>query len=288
MKRLIVNADDFGLTAGVNRGIVEGHQRGIVTSATLMANGAAFEEAVGLAQENPNLGVGCHLVLVGGNCVAGRSEIPLIADAEGKLPADLPRLLAKLALGKKIVPLVAAEFRAQVAKIRNAGIVPTHLDTHKHTHCHPRVMEALAKVAEEFGIRCVRKPFEDVVDSLGPTGGRRSPKLTQRIAALAARGGKRSFDRFVQQHKLRTPGRFYGVSMTGRLCPSAVLAILEGMGEGTSELMCHPGYSDGELNNSGTRLRSEREGELRALVDEEVRNAIPRLSIQPVSYRDLG
>jgi predicted glycoside hydrolase/deacetylase ChbG (UPF0249 family) len=225
MKWLIVNADDFGLTAGVNRGIVDCHQRGIATSATLMANGAAFEGAVELGRRNPKLGVGCHLVLVGGNCVARRSEIPLLADADGKLPPDLPRLVARLSRGKKIVPQITAEFRAQVEKIRDAGIEPTHLDTHKHTHCHPRVMEALAQVAEEFGIRCVRKPFEDVADSLGLAGdgGPRSLLLKQRLAALAARGGKRFFDRLVRQHKLTTPGRFYGVSLTGRLSPAAIL-----------------------------------------------------------------
>lgn len=288
MKRLIVNADDFGLTAGVNRGIIEGHQRGIVTSATLMANGAAFEEAAGLARENPKLGVGCHLVLVGGHCVAQRNEIPLLADSEGKLPPDLPRLVAKLTGGKKMAPQLAAEFRAQVEKIREAGIEPTHLDTHKHTHCHPRVMEALAEVAEEFGVRWVRKPFEDVADSLGSAGSLRDLRLKQRLEALAARGGKRAFDRLVRQHKLMTPVRFYGVSLTGRLSPAAVLTILEEVGEGTSELMCHPGYSDEDLKDTGTRLRGEREAELQALVDTEVRNAIPRLGIQLVSYRGPG
>jgi chitin disaccharide deacetylase len=287
MKRLIVNADDFGLTAGVNRGIVEGHRRGIVTSATLMANGAAFEEAADLARENPRMGVGCHLVLVGGICVARRSDIPLLTDSDGNLPADLPRLVANLAVGKKIVPQLAAEFRAQVARILGAGIAPTHLDTHKHTHCHPRVMEALAEVAGEFGIRCVRKPFEEVADSLGLAQSHHGLPFKQRLVALAARGGKPAFDRLVRRHELRTPMRFYGVSLTGRLCPAAVLAMAEKLGEGTSELMCHPGYSDGELKDTGTRLREERELELQALVDAEVRNAIPRLGIQLVSYREL-
>jgi hopanoid biosynthesis associated protein HpnK len=287
MKRLIVNADDFGLTDGVNRGIAEGFRRGILTSATLMANGGAFAGAVAAANANPELGVGCHLVLIGGRAVADRRKIPLLADSEGRLPTDLPRLVAKLARGKEAGRQVREEFRAQVEKVRSAGIEPTHLDSHKHTHCHPRVMEALGQVAEESGILRVRRPFEQVADSLSRVQGSGAVLWKQRMAALASHGGRLAFERAVKKYRLKAPVRFYGVTLTGRLNPEAIRGILEGLPDGTSELMCHPGYPGPDLTATGTRLREERSQELKALLDPGVKEAVKQLGIRLVSYREL-
>src|SRR6185369_7512814 len=126
MKRLIVNADDFGFTRGVNAGILRAFQNGILTSATLMANGDAFDEAVEMALANPGLGVGCHLVAVGGRPVAPPAEIASLVDADGMLPRTLTGLLKLLMRGQVRVEHVEREFRAQVERLREAGITPTH------------------------------------------------------------------------------------------------------------------------------------------------------------------
>src|ERR1700693_4722480 len=146
-KQLIVNADDFGFTPDVNEGIVESHRRGILTATTLMANGAAFDDAVRLARETPSLDIGCHLVLIGGrSLLTGRAY-----------PLTVPRLMA--AVARREIRAYE-ELKAQVWHILGAGIKPTHLDTHKHTHLAPPVLEAVARIAEEFGIRWVRRPFD--------------------------------------------------------------------------------------------------------------------------------
>ena len=165
MKELILNADDFGLTEGVNDGIIRAHREGVLTSTTLMANGLAFDHAVECARANPNLGVGCHLVLAGGVPVAPPEEIPSLVDGSGRMPRSLPAFVVRVSVGAVRAKDMEREFRAQIGKIRSAGIEPTHLDTHKHTHAHPRVMEVLAQVAQDLGITRVRKPAEYLHDS---------------------------------------------------------------------------------------------------------------------------
>lgn len=146
-KRLVVNADDFGFTPDVNEGIIEAHVRGILTATTLMANGAAFDDAVRRAQDAPALDIGCHLVLIGGASLLTGKPLP-------ETPA---RLVSLLAAGRI---RVYEELRAQVERILEAGIRPTHLDTHKHTHLAPPVLDAVTRLGEEFHIRWIRRPFD--------------------------------------------------------------------------------------------------------------------------------
>ncbi|MEO7651331.1 MAG: ChbG/HpnK family deacetylase, partial [Bryobacteraceae bacterium] len=147
-KRLVVNADDFGFTPDVNEGIVEAHQKGVLSATTLMANGDAFDDAVRLAAAVPSLDVGCHLVLIGGN-----SLLPPFRP----LPASVSELLTAI-VSRQI--RIYEEFAAQVRKIVAAGIVPTHIDTHKHTHLAPPVLNAVAAIAQDFDIPWVRRPFD--------------------------------------------------------------------------------------------------------------------------------
>ena len=145
VRKLVVNADDFGFTRDVNQGIVEAHRHGILMATTLMAAGAfeepAFDDAVRLARENPKLDIGCHLVLVGAP----------------PFPLSVAQLVQALAL-KRI--RIYDELAAQVRRIVDAGLRPTHLDTHKHTHLLPPVLDAVARLSEEFGIPWVRRPFD--------------------------------------------------------------------------------------------------------------------------------
>ena len=173
----MINADDFGFTPDVNEGIVEAHRHGILTATTMMANGEAFDDALRLARETPSLDIGAHLALVSGRSVlTGRP-----------LPAGVPQLLAALAR-RQIRPY--EELRAQVARLVDAGLRPTHLDTHKHTHLAPPVLDAVARIGEEFGIRWVRRP--SISRCAGCRRPRRSALRAARWACCAA-GSNGSF-----------------------------------------------------------------------------------------------
>src|SRR5262245_14279521 len=186
MTRLIINGDDFGFTRSTNAGILRGQREGILTSTTIMANGAAFDEAVQIALANPSLGVGCQVAVVDGHPISPPADIPSLLGSDGRLPGSVMELAFKI--GRVIrVRDIEREISAQVQRVVNSGINPTHLDTHKHSHLHPKVLEALLRVAADFGIRRIRKPFEIVTPSVwGPAArARRALHLKQWAASLA-------------------------------------------------------------------------------------------------------
>jgi len=287
MKRLIVNADDFGYTRGVNAGIVRGFREGIVTSTTIMANGGAFEDAIKCAQANPKLGVGCHLVLIGGKCVAPSKQVSSLVDSEGCLPQSLPSLLSKLSTGSVRPEAIEAELRAQVGRVVAAGLRPTHFDSHKHTHAHPRVMEVVVRVAEAFKVTRIRKPFEDSKSLLWPAYRSGASSWKQRATALIAGINASRFRQLASSHGIRTPDHFMGVAATGRLNREVILAMIGAMRDGVTELMCHPGEYDEELEKSSTRLKRERETELKGLTDPGVRGAVSEHHVHLMTFQEL-
>jgi hopanoid biosynthesis associated protein HpnK len=286
MKRLILNADDFGMTRGINEGIVRAHQEGILTSTTLMATGAAFDDAVAKVKVTPTLGVGCHVVLVGSVAVTPREKIPSLADATGQLPKSLPTLVAKVTSGAVRIQEIELEIRAQIEKIRSAGIEPTHLDTHKHTHAHPRVMHALGRVARELKIHCVRKPVESLWDSWNSSQ-RASRSFSQLAAAAAVRAISVTFDSIAHQYGLRSPDYFLGLSATGQLSTETLSRLIERSRVGTTEIMLHPGVPDAELRSTGDRLQEHRQRELEALLSAGSKLAVAKHGIDLITYREL-
>ncbi len=287
MKQLILNADDFGMTRGVNEGIIRAHRDGVLTSATLMANGAEFDDAVSRAKSNPKLGVGCHLVLVGGPAIAPREKISSLADANGNLPESLAGLVARLSSGFIRMKAIERELRAQIEKIRSAGIEPTHLDTHKHTHAHPKVMEAVGRVAKELGITRIRKPMENLRDSWETTRHENPGRTKELIAAAAARAVTPWFQAIARKYGLLSPDHFLGLAMTGGLGPAALRRMIDTLSDGSTEIMLHPGICDTDLANSGSRLQDQRETELQGLLDPGVRSALTERDIRLISYREL-
>jgi hopanoid biosynthesis associated protein HpnK len=283
MKQLILNADDFGLTQGVNQGIIRAHREGILTSTTLMATAPAFEDACALARANPGMGVGCHLVLVGGNSVSPAREISSLADGDGRLPDSLTVFAAKVSLGQIRRAEIERELRAQIEKIRGAGIEPSHVDTHKHTHAHPVVMDVLGRVAQDCGIKRVRKPVENLADSWAGAG-----LCKQMVAAITVRVLARRFLEISSAYGLRSPGHFLGLAMTGQLGPAALRRLIETLPEGTIEIMVHPGVCDAELVRSGSRLQRQRELELAGLLDADVKRTVVKEGIQLISYCGLN
>ena len=175
---LVVNADDFGFTRDVNAGIVEAHRNGILTATTLMATGDAFDDAVRLAKETPSLDIGCHLVLVG---------------APG-FPLTIPQLVRAVALGRI---RIYDELVQQVRRIVDAGLSPTHLDTHKHTHLLPPVLEAVARISEEFRIPWVRRPFDFPLQPGGVGWKNTADAADERAFPLRAHASSLPFDGLV-------------------------------------------------------------------------------------------
>jgi predicted glycoside hydrolase/deacetylase ChbG (UPF0249 family) len=268
-KQLVVNADDFGFTPDVNRGIVDAHRGGILTATTLMANGSAFDDAVALARETPDLDIGCHLVLIGDrSLVSGRP-----------FPATVAQLLAALAR-REIRPY--EELAAQVRRILDAGIRPTHLDTHKHTHLAPPVLDAVARLGEEFGIRWVRRPFDFPLNALRGAVPRLKRATSSALGLL-----RRRFHRVLTRHGCRTTDHFAGFQITGRFRTAELVELLGYLPGGSTEFMCHPGYCGETLRTARTRLKESRERELQALTALETRAAIERHGIELVGYGRL-
>jgi predicted glycoside hydrolase/deacetylase ChbG (UPF0249 family) len=262
--RLIVNADDFGLTSGVNRAILELHQAGVLTSATLMARAVATDEAIGMAKATPTLGVGCHVVLVDGDPMQPAGRLPTLADqSTGRLHPKLGAFLKRALTGKINESEIEAEARAQIQSLQSRGVGLTHIDTHKHTHMFPRVLRPVLRAARSCGIRAVRNPFEPAW-SVAATPG---TPLMRRMQVRLLRMLESSFQRIVAGEGFTTTGGSLGVLATGTLDQRAIASLLSAVPTaGIYELVTHPGYNDGDLARANTRLLSSRETERQALL----------------------
>lgn len=292
MRRLIVNADDFGLTAGVNRAIAEGYTRGIITSTTLMANSAAFDDAVRVADEltppakRVPLSVGCHVVLADGEPLSAPGTIPsLLADGR-EFRRGVGELGLAAQLGRISEREIETEAEAQFAKLRSAGVEISHFDAHKHSHLFPAILRPLLRAAKAAGIRAVRNPFEPA--SPLPLAIVKRFGLWKRYAQVALlRSFRKSFLQAVRDSGLKTTEGSLGVVVTGDLNEELLRAILESMPEGTWELVCHPGYSDADLATVRTRLRASRETELSALTSPRIQSLLAERGIQLISFSEL-
>jgi chitin disaccharide deacetylase len=261
-RRLVVNADDFGLTPGVDEGILAAFHNGIVRSTSIMANGAAFEHAVNLAQRHPGLDVGCHLVLTGGESVSRPGTA---------LPKSLAALLCACAKNESL-----AEMAAQVEKVLGRGIRPTHLDTHRSVHLFPPVMKDVARTAADYGIRWVRLPFDFGWQDRAIRLREQAPRLLRpSLKRILAAGGCRTTDNFT------------GLYMMARFSADSLESLFRMLPSGTTEFMCHPGFCTDELRSAPTHLQESRQRELEALTCPRVLTAIEREQIELVSYRDL-
>jgi len=285
VRRLIVNADDFGLTAGVNRAIVEGNRDGVVTSATLMANAQASAAAIDLARKQPSLKTGCHVVLIDGVPLA--ANLPSLTKGGTRFRSSLKQF-AMAAVRKQIAPEeIEREVDAQIRKIQSSGIAVTHVDSHKHTHMFPHVLRPLLRAARACGIRAVRNPFEPMCS--WPSGMVLStPGLWLRSAGVMAfEMFAAEFRRAIKEQGISSTDGTVGIAVTGLLDQQKLVRILEALPEGTWELVCHPGYSDADLQAAGTRLTQSREIELAALTSEATKEALARREIKLISYADL-
>jgi predicted glycoside hydrolase/deacetylase ChbG (UPF0249 family) len=290
VKQLIVNADDFGLTENVNRGILDAHRKGIVTSTTLLANGMAFDSAVASGKRCHRLGIGVHLNLTEGKPVAEANEISTLVDPGGRLHMVPARLWAGIAAGLVSMPDIEVELRAQIMKVFRAGITPTHLDGHKHVHVLPGVSDVVIRLANEFRIPAVRCPLERNAHAVRPPqnrGGSRIATLKQNLVGRAVSSLAGSFKQKLGRVGLLSPDNFCGIRQTGFLDASAIRQVLGELLHGVSELMCHPGYRDNTLERTKTRLLTQREIEIQALTAASVTTLIASGGIQLWNYKDF-
>ena len=288
VRRLIVNADDFGLSSGVNRAVAQAHDRGILTSATLMANGQAAPEAMQIASCRPGMSVGCHVQLVDGTPLSSSLEINTLVDPVGNFSTGFSRF-AFAALRGKIDPVqVELEATAQMRKLAAAGIKLSHFDTHKHVHILPSVLRPILRAAQACGIGAVRNPFTPAAAlASGPCLLR--PRLWTRysgVRILNALSG--AFKQAVADAGLVTTDGTLGIVTTGALDEDLWAAIARSIPPGTWEFVCHPGYNDADLARIRTRLRESRARELQILTSAAAREVLNDHHVDLISYRDLA
>ena len=278
MGRLILNADDFGLTAGVNRAVAELHRAGALTSATLMARADATDEAIAIARATPTLGVGCHVVLVDGEPVLPAQALPMLVDqCTGRFQPTSGAFVQRLFTGRIRSAEIEAETAAQIALLQSRGVALTHIDTHKHVHLFPAVLRPVLRAARAAGIRAVRNPFE-------PAWSRRAtphaPWLRRAEVSLL-RLWEPAFRRIVAEEGFTTTDGALGVLATGTLDAATLAALLSNLPAGTWELVTHPGYNDTDLAQAHTRLLASREIERLALSAIDV-------NMELISFSRLG
>jgi len=263
MKRLIVNADDFGLTPGINQAVMRAHREGILTSATLMAGGLAWQEAVAMAAKTPTLGVGVHLTLTALKPVLPPERVPSLVDAAGNFRRQFWRVLV---WNKKEVE---AEWRAQIQRLLEAGLEPTHLDSHHHIHLWPPLLTIACRLAREFGIPAVR--------AISPASFRLMP-----VSGMQRRIAARSWRR-AEKCPLGKPDTVTALETFGDT--QSIAGYLHELGPGIHELFAHPGSpGDGQLAAISS-LTAKRVAETELLSSDFFKTAINMAGIVPVSYK---
>jgi len=277
--RLVVNADDFGMTAEISRGIVRAHREGIVTSTSLLGNCADLDATRALLATAPELGVGVHLALIGGRPVLDAATLPSLTDATGAgtFLARSSDFVARWMKNQIDAREVEREFDAQIERARSAGVTPDHLDTHHHLGFLPAIGQAMESAARRHGIPGIRTMFEKPTLSwvADPARGLEAGLLTG-LGWLARR----------RMGMLRHGPQSWGFVESGRLDEVRILEIIGRLGPGAHELICHPAESDLPARDAGGRTYLGAE-ELAALCSDRVRGALTRRGINLCRWKDL-
>jgi len=278
---LIVNADDFGWTEGINDGIIEAHRSGILTSATLLANARATVHATHLARSNPSLSVGVHLSYNLGEPLLEWSELNTLYERDGRPRFSLPSLWLNAMLRPKVRRQLERHFRSQIEQVARLGIEITHLDTHKHVHFWPSVFEIVARLAAEYKIPAVRLVREDPMD-FGPTAAK-----TRTVLAFLYWTSLVNLYK-VARYNLHCPDRFVGIIQPGHWTRHSFMDVARALKPGVTEIMTHPGHPDG-LENEPTRLVESRRDELKMLTHPVVKEFFLQcqLKVKLIGYREL-
>ena len=280
-KRIIINADDFGLSDGVNEAVAQAHTEGVLTSATIMVNMPAANKAVKIVRQLPRLGVGVHLNLTEGRPVSQSTGINLLLNGDGQF-AYSPAILSLFSLGGyKIRKAIQAELEAQIQWVIDNGIKPTHLDSHKHIHTFPAMFSIVCQLARRFGIRAIRWLFEpkELLRIPWPLTSIDGKKIAQKVRIMA------QINRLQNREFLKTDA-ILGIAHTGKIDVNFLKAVTLYNQAATAEVMTHPGYAEG-LNANKTRLLHQRKVELDALCSERTKEYFKEAGIKLVHYGQL-
>lgn len=266
LRHLVVNADDLGLTAGVNDGIFDAHHLGILTSASVMANAPATDDAIRRARSHESLGIGVHLTLVDGVPLLPPRHVPSLVTGDGRFRHSWKPFIAACLQGRVSLAEVERELAAQIDFVRQSRIHPTHLDAHKHVHAYPPIFAIVVRLAVRFGIPVVRVPYERA--SLHGLA-----RSTQAWLNAAMWPWARLNRRTAASLGVRTP-HLIGRVQTGTLDAPSLHTLLRQSAAGVTELMVHPGYPDEALRRTGTRLLASRLEEVALLCRADVRGLL--------------
>ncbi|PYY17569.1 MAG: hypothetical protein DMG60_11215 [Acidobacteria bacterium] len=291
MRRLIINADDFGMTAGVNRAIVEAHHAGLITSASVMANEPATNDAISIASRTPSLRTGCHIVLVDGRPLSKPEAVLTLVGSRNGSGASFRRGISQLAIASFAGQVRAADVRseaaAQISSLQAGGLALSHVDCHMHSHILPPVLRAVLQAAYDHGVKAVRNPFEPAwsVAATHKNSSLRSWSRSTQVTVL--RSLQPQFCSAVKQHGMKTSDGTIGIAATGLLDRELLTRLVEAMPEGTWELVSHPGYKDRALIEASTELKQSRVVELELLTSSETVDLLHKRDIQLINYSDL-
>ena len=282
MKKVIINADDFGLSKGVNEGIILAHQKGILTSTTLMANMPGFEHAVELAKQNGELGVGVHLNIVRGRPITPAKKVSSLLNKEKNFFANILFILRKLWSKKINQQEIELEFRAQIEKILRHDIRISHFDSEKHIHCLPSLLKIVLKLGKEYNIKRIRYFNEYCLSSL----------LFQSAKSFFVSVSCLSMRQKIKENGFLIPERSYGVCKSGRMTSKTIKKILCNLKDGVAEVMVHPGFVTRELMDLEKEIGSfyinkYREKELKGLLDKDLKQIIKDKDIRLISFHQL-
>ncbi len=277
-RRVIINADDYGMSPGISEGILRGHRHGIVTSTTVMINMPAAAEAVRRLREYPALGVGVHLNAAQGPPVSQAGGA--LAGDDGEMEWATPKLVRRCMLRPGLLRAIAEEFEAQLCLALDLGVRPTHLDSHRHLHAFTPVFRSVVRLAARYDIPFVRWPYERLRGTGWPEPaerGRRTRWLLNRFSRVNARLARRAHP---------TLGT-WGIAHTGQIDAAWLIRAAVALPPGVTEVMTHPGLAD-DLGEHLTRLTMSRRRELDALCDPDVRRAFDLNHVERIHYGHLA
>lgn len=281
MKKLIINADDFGRHISINRAIIHGHVSGCITSASLMPGGSAFQDAVDKAIEHPQLGIGVHLTLIGEKPVMNPTEIPSLVDDKGYLLKEYPQFLARFLQGKIDLSEVRAEFIAQMDKVYASGVRITHIDSHQHLHVLPGIIDIVLDIAEQYHVKALRIPDAP----LGFTGG-----YSYSLGQLISRAGLVFLAKIAwfraKRRGFKIPDHFLGIVAGGSLKEDCLLNIADKLQNGITEVMVHPGDDD-VLLRAECGWQHNFQEELAAVSSSKVRDLLESKEIGLATFKDI-
>jgi chitin disaccharide deacetylase len=283
LKKIIITGDDFGLALPVNEAIIQAHQEGMLSTASLMVGGAWFKDAVERAQNHPSLKVGIHLTLVEGHPVSRPQEIPDLVDTNGEFSTRLVRAGFNFFFMPGVRKQLEREIRAQFDAFRQTGLPLDHANAHNHMHLHPTILGLMLKVGKEYGLNAVRVPNEPPVKSWKASGKDLGTRVaTHFFLAPWIR---------LMKHRLRKAGMRYndfifGMTDCGAMTPELVRGILFNLPDGITEFCFHPATRRcQEIDRTMPNYRHE--DELQALTSESLRQVVQEVNAQRTTFSDL-